>query len=654
MPSSHSVSPVKRSVSSPQAPPDHSAMPRHSSSTTAAHQPQPHKSTVHKSHRPYVVGTHRVHGRTQSHKNLNKLHRLALVHNLPVDGVAAPPTPFRHQRKKSAPVSPSTSPRTNQNHVRWNQSTIPLTAASPNTTVRKNLSTPALRRNGSGILVKKTHVVNQTEKAETSEKKTVGFTLVDSDGEDEWEDHSSISASSTRRNSIVSGKMNGQNSLTASVSCAKSPLVQESHNTDINDKNVPRQEEQLQKGHARDKDAVSEVPSDQTRASDQHLIASRILHHPHSSKVPPAISSVSATATPLPSDRSPRSSSFANLASSLNAVSHSPAPSTLSSMAMNNPHAASSSAEGGVSRFLINSTGPRTDPRFSSGPSTPSSFLPHYHPQSPPSPESTALRRSKSPKPSNNGPIEPHSRTQQKLWLQRTATMSNSPPDTFIPGIPATSTIDSNYVAGAQSRPGTGGYGPDGRRFMIGATGSTGVSTDGEIKRSRKIYDRFTTEYSVVHRFKNPVVDSFKRLRQIPGSSAGGKLTRVNSARDLVNGHDPSRPQSREDMLSATAMEEAGVGSQFLSKTHSMKQSQVRFQGQDGIVHVGEVEQGVERLHLENPPSRTSVHTDGNTYGQQVDDHGDVRTDSASYHPTESELLIRRMWESREVPVAGE
>ncbi|KMU74256.1 hypothetical protein CISG_04605 [Coccidioides immitis RMSCC 3703] len=438
MPSSHSVSPVKRSVSSPQAPPDHSAMSRHSSSTTAAHQPQPHKSTVHKSHRP-----------------------LALVHNLAVDGVAAPPTPFRHQRKKSAPVSPSTSPRTNQNHVRWNQSTIPLTAASPNTTVRKNLSTPALRRNGSGILVKKTHVVNQTEKAETSEKKTVGFTLVDSDGEFEWEDHSSISASSTRP-------------------------------------------------------------------------------------------------------------------SSLNAVSHSPAPSTLSSMAMNNPHAASSSAEGGVSRFLINSTGPQTDPRFSSGPSTPSSFLPHYHPQSPPSPESTALKRSKSPKPPNNGPIEPHSRTQQKLWLQRTATMSNSPPDTFIPGIPATSTIDSNYVAGAQSRPGTGGYGPDGRRFMIGATGSTGVSTDGEIKRSRKIYDRFTTEYSVVHRFKNPVVDSFKRLRQIPGSNAGGKLTRVNSARDLVNGHDPSRPQSREDMLSATAMEEAGVGSQFLSKTHSMKQSQVR------------------------------------------------------------------------------
>ncbi|KMU83666.1 hypothetical protein CIHG_01449 [Coccidioides immitis H538.4] len=513
MPSSHSVSPVKRSVSSPQAPPDHSAMSRHSSSTTAAHQPQPHKSTVHKSHRP-----------------------LALVHNLAVDGVAAPPTPFRHQRKKSAPVSPSTSPRTNQNHVRWNQSTIPLTAASPNTTVRKNLSTPALRRNGSGILVKKTHVVNQTEKAETSEKKTVGFTLVDSDGEDEWEDHSSISASSTRRNSIVSAKMNGQNSLTASVSCAKSPLVQESHNTDINDRNVPRQEEQLQKGHARDKDAVSEAPSDQTRASDQHLIASRILHPRQffeSSR--PQIFHIRNSQLPLPSDRNPSVLFLCEFSfPSFNAVSHSPAPSTLSSMAMNNPHAASSSAEGGVSRFLINSTGPRTDPRFSSGPSTPSSFLPHYHPQSPPSPESTALKRSKSPKPPNNGPIEPHSRTQQKLWLQRTATMSNSPPDTFIPGIPATSTIDSNYVAGAQSRPGTGGYGPDGRRFMIGATGSTGVSTDGEIKRSRKIYDRFTTEYSVVHRFKNPVVDSFKRLRQIPGSNAGGKLTRVNSARWII------------------------------------------------------------------------------------------------------------------------
>ncbi|EEP76305.1 predicted protein [Uncinocarpus reesii 1704] len=539
MPSNHSVSPVKRSVSFPQAPSDHSSTSQHSPSTPAAH-PQPHKPTAHKPHRPHVVGTHRVHGRTHSHKNLNKLQRLALAHNLAADGVPGPPTAPRHQRKKSAPASPSTSPRTGQNHVRWNQSIISLPGPPSNGPVRKNLSTPVLKRNGSGILVKKNLAVNVADKAESSDiKKSVGFELADSGDEDEWEDHSSISASSTRRNSVVSGKMNGQNSLTGSASVTKSPLTQESRTADVNDKNGLHRDEPFQDDHTSGKDP--RVASLRSHASDQHLVASRILQQPHSSKIPPSISSISATATPVPPNRTPRSSSFANLASSLSAISHSPAPSAPTSMISSNPHAASSSAEGGVSRFLINNSGPRIEPRSESDPATPSSFLPHYHPRTPPSPEST-LRRSKSPKPSANGPLEPHSRTQQKLWLQRTATMSNSPPDTSISGLPPTSAVDSSY-AGPQSRPGTSGYAQDSRRFAMGA--GPGLLAHQQIVNAGA-FEKYTIglAQSILS-----FTDSETQLSTVlsdsaryPGSNAGGKLTRANSMRDLANGHGPSRP----------------------------------------------------------------------------------------------------------------
>ncbi|KAI1978179.1 hypothetical protein LOZ53_005432 [Ophidiomyces ophidiicola] len=621
------ISPAKRSVSSPQAPSDVSSMPRHPSFTAA----QPHKPTGHKSHRPHVVGTHRVHGRTQSHKNLNKLQRLALAHNLAADGVGAPPNPSRHQRKKSAPVSPSTSPPTQQSHVRWNQSTISLTTPPTSAPMRKNLSTPALRRN-SGVQAKKALTVT---KAESHEKKnttkSVGFDLADSDDEDEWEDHSSISASSTRRNSVVSGKMNGQNSLT-SPAAARSPLVQESHTTDVPGRGVVNQDQPSQKR--------PDEPSEQLHLLDQHLIATRILQQSHSAKVPPSVSSISATATPTPPDRTPRSSSFANLASSLSAMNHSPAPSAPNSMIVTHPHATSSSAEGGVSRFLINGSGP--NPPSSSDPATPSSFLPHYHPRTPPSPESTVVKHSKSPKPSANGLFEPHSRTQQKLWLQRTATMSNSPPDTFAPGLcPAVtpSAIDS-HISGVPSRPTTSGY--DTRRPVIGPPCPPGMpAADSESKRARKIYDRLATEYSVVRRFRDPVVDSFKRLRLIPGSNTDGKLTRVNSARDLAS-NGVSRPESRDNSHTSTSIKEPGVGSQFLSKTNSSKQSQVRFQGHDDIIE--EPDHAIEKL------SKTSILADGNTYEQHVDGP----SDNTRYRPTENELLARRIWESREVPIAGE
>ncbi|WEW58167.1 hypothetical protein PRK78_003635 [Emydomyces testavorans] len=647
MPSSHSISPVKRSVSSPQPPSDHFSNPLHSPSTAAAHHLQLQKPAGHKPHRPHLVGAHRVHSRTQSHKNLNKLQRLALAHNLAADGGEAPLTTSRHQRKKSGPILPSTSPRTSPNHVRWNQSTASLSGPSGNTPVRKNLSSPALRRNGSGILAKKLQTVNKTDKIDNLDlKKSVGFELAGSDDEDEWEDHSSISASSTRRNSIASGKMNGQNNNTNFTVATKSPLIQESHSTDANDETAAQ--------HQTDgRNMIAGTMSEQPRTSDQHLIASRILQQPHSSKVPPTISSISATGTPTPAERSPHISSFANLTSSLGAVNHSLAPPAPSSMPPSISHAVSSSAEGGVSRFLISNAGPRIEPRSDSDPSTPSSFLPHYHTRTPPSPESS-LKRSKSPMPSSHGHTEPHSRTQQKLWLQRTATMSNSPPDTFVPGLPSTlapSVIDSNYMAGTQSRPGTSGYGHEGRRFMMGAAAGMPIA-DGEAKRVRKIYDRFTTEYSVVHRFRNPVVDSLKRLRQIPGTNAGGKLTRANSGRDLANGHGSSRPQSRGTISFTAITKEPGVESQFLSKTHSSRPSQLRFQEQDDIIHVAEGEQSLGRLRTEHR-STDSIHPNGNL--TDLDDTGDGHPgDSVPYHPTEDELLIRRTWESREVPVEGD
>ncbi|OJD23876.1 hypothetical protein ACJ73_04768 [Blastomyces percursus] len=649
MPLHSTTSPnTNRSASSQRAASD-SSLPPQSPPTEAGPTLSHNKTSAHKPHRSHVVASHRQHVRNPSLKNINRLQRLAALHNLTGEGdTHAAPTLRHHQRKKSAPVSPATSPCVGHHPVRWNDSTVSLTGQAGNPAIRKNLSTPVLR-NTSGILAKKPSAMNKTAAvAKAGQKKTVGFELVASD-DDEWEDNnSSYSPESTRRNSVVTAKMSADNSSHPTLPATKSPLAQAS--SDIEGE-AKQQATELANGSG------TEVSQGQqhTRALEQDDIASRLLHQPHASKAPPAISSVSVTATPAAVERSPRPPSFPTLPSG-----HARDPdqagqwSTVGSSSISNPHGTSSSIERGVSRFLINNPGSQSGAFTDSEP--PSSFLPHYNPNTPPSPEAYSAKR-----PTSRGrQQEPPSRTQQKLWLQRTAALTTSPPDPSMSGqsptIPSSS-MEPAFMAGAQSRPGSRDRARDGRRTLLGIGGTAGVNPESEAKRARKIYDKFTIEYSVVRRFRLPIAESLLRLDKI----AGPEDKSYNAPQSQAGGQNPiiangaiSRPPSSRNLDSDPA-----VNHQFLTKLPKSS-SQVRFRTSEDIVHVNYSDEPAERLDVEHqqqqqrPNSVAVVYADGNVYDEQIDDSGGGGGAHIPYQPNEAELMIRRMWDSREVAVAGD
>ncbi|PGH09177.1 hypothetical protein GX51_00931 [Blastomyces parvus] len=654
MPSHSTASPTKRSATSQRAASD-SSLPPQSPPTEAGPTLSHNKTSTHKPHRPHLVASHRQHVRNLSLKNINRLQRLAAAHNLPGEGDTHVAPAFRHhQRKKSAPASPATSPRVGHHNVRWNGSTVSLTGQGGNPAIRKNLSTPVLR-NTSGILAKKPSAMNKTAVAKAGQKKTVGFELVASDDDDEWEDNnSSYSPESTRRNSVVTAKMSADNSPHSTVRATKSPLAQASSDLEAEAK---QQVTEVANGSGTD---VSQGQQQHTRPLDQDDIASRLLHQPHASKAPPAISSVSVTATPPAVERSPRPPSFPTLPSGrVRDSDQSGQWPTAGSASTSNPHGTSSSIEGGVSRFLINNPGSQSGAFTDSEP--PSSFLPHYNPNTPPSPETYSSKR-----PTSRGrQQEPPSRTQQKLWLQRTAVLTTSPPDPSMSGpsptVPPTS-IEPTFMAATQSRPGSRDHARDGRRTLLGMGGTAGVNPESEAKRARKIYDKSTIEYSVVRRFRSPIAESLLRLSKLVGTEAKPSNTAQSQAGvqspAIANGA-LSRPPSSRNLDSDPA-----ANHQFLTKLPKSS-SQVRFRTSEDTVHVNYSDEPAERLDVEHqqqqrPNSVAVVFPDGNVYDEPIDDEdgagggaggGDAHT---PYQPNEAELMIRRMWDSREVAVAGD
>src|SRR5436190_2508679 len=176
MPSSNTASPVKRVVS--QQPSSDPSIPPGQPPSTSASVSHSHKAVSHKPNRPHVVALHRTHGRNSSHKSLNKLQRLSAAHILIGEGDApTPPALRQHHRKKSVPEPLSASLRAGH-HVRWNGSTVSLGGNASNLSMKRNLSTPVLRRNGSGILVKRSLLQNKAAGMNRGgRKKTVGFEL---------------------------------------------------------------------------------------------------------------------------------------------------------------------------------------------------------------------------------------------------------------------------------------------------------------------------------------------------------------------------------------------------------------------------------------------------------------------------------------------
>ncbi|KAM5450735.1 hypothetical protein MaudCBS49596_004267 [Microsporum audouinii] len=593
-------------------------------STPPSSHVQPHKPAVHKPHRPHVVGGQRAHGRNTSQMNLNKLQRLAMAHNITSDlhgGQEAPATGRRqHMRKKSAPSSPATSPKTGH-HVRWNGSAVALGGVSSNNpSMKKNHSTPVLKREGSsGNVVKKGHLLGELSRVEKpEEKKSIGFELADSDEDDEWEDHSSPSTASTRRNSLVGGKAgnNDGNPQNTTLTFTKSPLVQQNNAADMK----PEPREGPAQAEAQTSSTTSNEDSAQPTEQQQNDVTQRLLCRQHSGMVPPAISSVSATATQAPPERSSRVSSFANL-SSLGGINQ---PDSRHNNEREEPHrfspnATPSSTEVGVSRFLITHQNGSSHPggRSESDFSTPSSFLPNYQPRTPPSPEAAVSKALKSPN-SRRRPPEPHSRTQQKLWLQRTATLSTSPSETSIgPMAPvvAPQINDSNVTHARLVH--------DPHRTATASGGfAGGPSTEGESKRIKKAYERLASEFSVMHRFRNPVVDSLNRMYDMTKPPAGQDGT------SQPNASSNSGPVNANETNHGTSHTRNGSHTSHANPSKPGKQGSVRFKDHD------------------DPCNDDSDDLN--------DQNNDDRISRAGYQLTEEELLVRRMWNSLEVAAPGD
>ncbi|KAJ5906102.1 uncharacterized protein N7473_003018 [Penicillium subrubescens] len=597
----------------------------HSSRTTTVH---------HKPHRAHVVGGgHRNHHRNPSlGKNLNKLQRFQL----------GPETSGRnHQRKKSAPATPIGSPK-GQAHVHWAGA---VDDHPKDHWMKRNYSTPILRRNNSAAIVKKT-LVTERPHSSAGKKKSVGFELGDDDENDdaEWED-TTQSPESTRRNSVAPSNHSADNNqvLVDPLTFVKRPYPQISRATSLPDSitsKLVREREYPDLDHEHDdeeEEEDEEENSDDTQRpgqpTDQGDIANRLLSPSHSAKAPPAMSSISAMAKP--SDSTSRSTSL-NLTGGLDAARRTFSTSNLGMAQMpgSQPGATSSSMEGGVSRFIMsNKSGLQSSSRTDSDPNTPSSFLPHYHPQTPPSPNRANGKSTASP--ARPRGVDLPSRTQQKLWLQRTATLNNSPPDSH--GVPTTvspSNMDTGFVPGGHSR---GGSTFDGARSMNGSGRAGVLGHDTEARQIRKAYEKISLELMVARRFQSPTADSFYRLRTVARASAVSAENASALGKPVQSA--PSLPLLQRGNRPTHLGSSAETKSQ-LPDPHSSA-------SEDPATH-SESTDTTQAAPSSHPSHRILSTSDEAAHGL-TGDHSSDDFPALS----ENDLMIRRMWETREVATSG-
>jgi len=179
-----------------------------------------------------------------------------------------------------------------------------------------------------------------------------------------------------------------------------------------------------------------------------------------------------------------------------------------------------------------------------------------------------------------------------------------------------------------------------------------------------------------VHRFRRPTRDSFGRLDALSHVDDGegaareharGHIVtvsdRANNNPSLGTRHSPASVQRQSRAVSRGVASETTLNNGFVSKAPKIP-GNVRFRDR---INFGDSEEPVERLDGERQPRHPSavavVLADGNVYDEQIDDDVEVRgtddrgPDGALYHPylpNEEEMLIRRMWGSREVADGGD
>lgn len=275
---------------------------------------------------------------------------------------------------------------------------------------------------------------------------------------------------------------------------------------------------------------------------------------------------------------------------------------------------------------MNNKSGHHASSRTDSDP--PSSFLPHYHPLTPPSPHRNAGKTTASP--ARPRGVDPPSRTQQKLWLQRTATLNNSPPDSHgLSTAAGPSAMDPSF---AGARPVSGAF--DASKGMNG----NGRSNDAESRHVRKAYEKTSLELMVVRRFQSPTVDSFDRLRTVAQASKG---LAVGSEQTSALG----KPVKSAPSL--TLLQRGNQPTRLGSSSESKSQLGGPHSSSEDAATQGE-SNDAQAAKAAHPSHRILSTSDEASYGLQGDN------DSEEYSSmTELDMMIRRMWESREVAIAG-
>ncbi|KAJ5583239.1 hypothetical protein N7535_001859 [Penicillium sp. DV-2018c] len=618
---SNTSSPVKRPGLGRRAVSSHAVVTRTANPNDLS-QSHTQKAAVHhnhKSHRAHVVGRHH-HRNPSTGKAFNKLQRSQL--GLETAG-------RHHQRKKSAPATPVASPK-DTNRIHWDAA---VHDRQTDLSMKRNNSTPALHRNPYAL--GKKALVTERPATSASKKKTVGFELADDETDEaEWED-TTQSPESTRRNSVAPLNPSADNGtvLVDHLTFVKRPYPQMPRATSLPESitnKFARERSELDENENEDQDEEDEQHDSETETekstqpAEHGDIANRLLSPSHSTKAPPAMSSISAMVKPEASNLNPasRSSASLNLAAGQDNARRTFSTTSMASMPGSHPHATSSSMEGGVSRFIMNKNGMQATSRTDSDPNTPSSFLPHYHPQTPPSPNTAAQPTSSPARPRG---AELPSRTQQKLWLQRTATLNNSPPDGVAATIPSSG---MDISAANHARSGAGTY--DANRMMNGEGRAGGAGHDSETRHIRKAYERTSLELMVVRRFQSPTGQSFARLRHLarvnkaePGSDLGKAVKSAPHLPLLQQGNRPNRvssnPTSKSQLYKMISTGDTATSSDPTRAPQDAKS---------------------------NDPSHRILST-------SADGSGDSNENSQTFQMNDSDMMIRRMWESREVAIHG-
>jgi hypothetical protein len=549
--------------------------------------------------------------------------------------------------------------------------------------MRKNYSTPALRRNHSNVLGRKVLITDRPQASKPHTKKAVGFALGDPDSEEEWED-STQSPESTRPGSVTQVKGSTENT---SVLVDPLVFVKRSYPTAPQSRSLPEGSlAPLSQDHPSDRDHA-ENSEDNVEQSDETVepesepftsaqpagIASRLLSSSKPSKAPPAMSSILAMGTPATIDTSHRNQSLTNLATNNEPqrVNASTLHSNVSKVAS---QATSSSIEGGVSRFIVNGKeDSHVSSRTDSDPNTPSSFLPHYHPEITLSlNRSPRGKKSKVTSPPPRPPGEgPPSRTQQKLWLQRNAALTTSPPDPHGGATIPPSAIETPFMVVSHSRTGSRAY--DGTRSAGNGNGRVSATVhDTEAKHIRKAYEKTSSELHVVQRFHNPTKNSFRRLgrivKELEPSTKGSEHSRaltnksMKPTRSLVNTQHHQNVADKKQQLFTTQPERSTITSATSNKYHpvgSKGANRIYFQEQDDEANIGEPSEAVDRPdidHQEQDPSQVdaSIHPVLSTSVDASTEQGSLgKGVNTGYFMDESTMVLRRFWDSREVSSPG-